>query len=112
MLTVSEAREERLAQNEVVFRAVNEQIEGMAARFGEDVTYEFICECATSGCFERISLSLREYERIRASGSRFVVLPGHEDIEVEQVVAVLPEHVVVEKDGAAGIVAEAADPRG
>ena len=112
MAVVSEAREERLAQNEVVFRTVNEQIEGLALRLGDDVAYDFVCECATAGCFDRIRLSLREYETIRGDGARFVVMPGHEDIELERVVSVQPAYLVVEKDGVAGLVAEAADPRG
>jgi hypothetical protein len=110
--TVSEAREERLAHNEVVFRTVNEQIEGLALKLGDDVSYDFVCECATSGCFERINLGLAEYEAIRADGTRFVLRPGHEDIEVERVISVHDEYVVVEKDGVAGLVAEAANPRG
>ena len=36
---------------------------------------------------------------------------GHEDIEIEQVIAVRDEFVVVEKDGVAGLVADADDPR-
>jgi hypothetical protein len=108
---VTEAREERLAHNEVVFRALNEQIEAIAGRLGRDVSYEFVCECATAGCFERLTLTLDEYEHVRADGSHFFLSPGHQDIEVEQVVAKYPGYYVVEKDGAAGVVAADADPR-
>jgi hypothetical protein len=108
---VTEAREERLAKNEAMFRTLNENIVGIAAEFGGDHPYEFICECATSGCFERIALSLSEYERVRTDGSCFLLVPGHEDIEIEQVIAVHEEYVVVQKDGVAGLVAHAEDPR-
>ena len=104
-------REERLAQNEVFFRTVNEGIEQQAIRFGGDDDYEFICECASRECLDRVSLTLREYEHIRAEGTRFVVVPGHENPELELVVQTAQSYYVVEKDGAAGIVADLADPR-
>jgi hypothetical protein len=108
---MSEAREERLAYNEVVFRTLNENIGELAATLGGTQPYEFICECATSGCFERLTLSLQEYEHVRAGGSRFLLCPGHEDIEVERVIEEHDGYVVVEKDGVAGLVAIDADPR-
>ena len=108
---MSEDREERLAKNEATFRILNENILSIAATLGGDEPFEFICECATSGCFERLSLTLKEYERVRSDGTHFLVAAGHEDIEVEQVIATRDEYVVVEKDGIAGLVAHEADPR-
>jgi hypothetical protein len=108
---MSEAREERLAKNETLFRTLNENIVALAGSLGGATPYEFVCECATSGCFERLMLTLREYEAVRADGTRFLVKSGHEDIEVEQVVAVHDEYVVVEKDGVAALVALEDDPR-
>jgi len=107
-----EAREERLARNEVLFRSVNEAIEQQAIEFGGLDEYEFICECGRTGCLDRVSLTLREYERVRADGTRFFVVPGHQNVEVELVVETQSKFVVVEKDGHAGIVADLADPRG
>ena len=109
-LTSLEEREERLANNAIVFRTVNEEIEQVALRLGGD-NYEFICECSTRGCFERVVLSRREYEHVRSEGVRFFVAPGHENPEVELVVETNPTYLIVEKDGHAGTVAEAADPR-
>ena len=108
----SDSREARLAHNEVVFRSVNESIEQQAITFGGLDAYEFICECAQSTCFDRIELTLGEYERVRAEGTRFVVVPGHENPEVELVVETYPTFSLVEKDGPAGIVADDEDPRG
>ena len=110
-LETSEAREERLAKNEVIFRTVNEAIEQKAIEMGGLDEYQFICECSTADCFARISLTLRRYEHIRREGSRFVVAPGHEDVEVEVVVDTTPTYSIVEKDGSAGILAEYTDPR-
>ena len=90
---------------------MNERIEQQAIRFGGDDDYEFICECASRGCLDRVALTLGEYEGIRAVGTRFVVKPGHENDEIELVVAKSQTYNVVEKDGPAGIVADLSDPR-
>ena len=63
---------------------------------GPGAPYEFICECSTSGCFERLSLTLEEYERVREDGTHFLLADGHEDIEIEQVIAHRAAYVVVE----------------
>jgi len=104
--------EERRAKNEVLFRTVNEAIEQQALRFGGiDDEYEFVCECSSVDCVERVTLTLRQYEQIRADGTRFVLVAGHADPQVEQVVERTADHHVVEKDGPAGIIAEQDDPR-
>jgi hypothetical protein len=108
---VDEERQERLAKNESLFRALNENIRSLASKLGPGAPYEFICECSTSGCFERLSLTLEEYERVRQDGTHFLLADGHEDIEIEQVIAQKAAYVVVEKDGVAGLVAADDDPR-
>ena len=107
---MSEAREERLAKNEATFRILNENIQNIAATLGDE-PFQFICECATEGCFERVTLTLEEYERVREDGAHFLLVAGHEDIEVEQVIIVKDEFAVVEKDGVAGLIAREGDPR-
>ena len=108
---VSEAREERLAKNESLFRTLNENIGGIASNLRGSEPFEFICECSTSDCFERLSLTLPEYERVRQDGTHFLLADGHQDIEIEQVIACYDQYVVVEKDGVAGLIAEDDDPR-
>jgi hypothetical protein len=110
-VTVDEDRQERLAKNESLFRTLNENINDLASELGGSEPFEFICECSTSGCFERLSLTLREYERVRHDGTHFLLSPGHEDIEIEQVIGNRTGYVIVEKDGVAGLVAEDDDPR-
>jgi hypothetical protein len=106
-----DARDERLAHNEVIFRTVNESIQQQAIGFGGLDSYEFICECATASCFERISLSLKQYEGIRSEGAAFFVTPGHVYDEIELVTERQPTYWVVRKDGVAGLVSEFANPR-
>jgi hypothetical protein len=106
------SHEERLAQNEAFFRSVNERIRDVAARHGSDShDYEFLCECSDPTCLERVTLSLDEYEAVRADGARFVLAEGHTDAEIERVVKTAPDHVVVEKIGVAAEVAQALDTR-
>ena len=110
-LTPVEAREERLANNEIVFRTVNESIQELSVSLGGQDNYEFICECSARDCVDRVMLTRVQYEHIRAEGTRFFVMPGHENVAVEEVVETMPTYLVVEKDGHAGIVADFADPR-
>jgi hypothetical protein len=106
-----DAREQRLAQNEVLFRSVNEAIEQQALGHGGLDEYQFICECARTGCVDRISLTLAQYEHVRSDGTWFFVVPGHQNPTVEFVVEEQPRFMIVEKDGPAGIVADLDDPR-
>ncbi len=108
---MSDESDERLAKNESLFRTVNENIAAIAGSLGGETAYEFVCECSTASCLERIVLTLREYEQVRADGAHFLMVPGHVDLELEQVIAEHESYVVVEKDGLAGLVANADDPR-
>jgi hypothetical protein len=89
---------------------VNEAIEERATGSGL-TAYEFICECSSASCAERIELTRLQYEHVRAEGTRFFVVPGHEKRGVEVVVETQPTYLVVEKDGLAGLTADEADPR-
>jgi hypothetical protein len=104
---------EQVARNDSIFRDANESIERAAREYGRAEQVPFICECAEPECRELISLSLREYEGIRANPKRFVVAPGHEASAQQHVVTVdeRPGYHVVEKIGAAAEVAAELDPR-
>ena len=102
--------EARLARNEVMFRSINERIRELAARFEQaaaaDDTIAFICECADETCVERIPLTTRQYDDLRAIPARFVVVPGHEVTPlVERVVYRSEAFVIVRKIGLAADVA-------
>ena len=104
-------RERRLAQNEALFREVNERVETLADPLGPDVSHEFLCECANADCTFRISLPLSVYESIRADPQQFVVLPLHYTPEVEDLVIEEDTYWVVRKTGEAGEYVEQLDPR-
>ena len=103
---------EHIAENESVFRAVNESVAAdVEAYNAETGRYGFLCECSNDACFERIWLSIEEYEAVREEGRRFVVIPEHVVPEVETVVHQTDDYAVVEKRGGTGAVAEELDPR-
>ncbi len=78
-------REVRIAHTEALFRDVNERIAESAQRFNADET-QFVCECADPECAERVAATLDEYEGVRADGTHFLLVPGHEDTRIERVV--------------------------
>lgn len=102
-------RGRRVAENQSVFRQVNERVEELADGF--DLKPAFVCECGRPDCAARLSVPVEEYERVRAHGRRFVVATGHERPEVEKVIDQGNGFLVVEKTGEAGEVADEEDPR-
>jgi hypothetical protein len=106
-----DAREQRLTQNEALFREVNERVDAMAHQLGPHVPYDFLCECANADCTFRISLPTAVYEAIRADGRQFVVLPLHYTPEIEELVREEETYWVVRKTGEAGEYVEHLDPR-
>lgn len=109
-------RKERLAGNEAMFREVNERVVDVAEQFLDidpaATPVDFRCECGAAGCVEQIAMTLAEYEAVRADPTHFAVLPGHETLDIEQVVERHPNYLVVEKqDSDAEEVARETDPR-
>jgi len=103
---VEEAQKARLARNEDLFRQVNEKIDDIAARHGDDAhVYEFFCECSDVDCSERVHLTLPQYAHVREEPARFVVVKGHVLEEIEHVIERAEDHVLIEKHGRAGEVA-------
>jgi hypothetical protein len=94
LVGVDDLRARKLAHNEALFREVNETI--AAARFDSRET-RFICECSDENCALTVLLTRKKYEQIRARGSRFFLLPGHELPEIEEVVEMHAGYYVIEK---------------
>jgi hypothetical protein len=96
---VSVPSAQRLAENEALFREVNERVAELGSIFGsDDGDIAFVCECAMIDCAERLPLTLAEYRRLRERTRCFAVKPGHEvGTEIERVVGEHCEFVVVQK---------------
>jgi hypothetical protein len=91
---LSVAREDRIVQTEMFFRAVNEEI---ARNDGHGETV-FLCECGNPLCTEALVLTAQALQDLHADGDRFVVLPGHEIPDVETVVDRHDRYLIVRKN--------------
>lgn len=107
-------RERRMAENETLFREVNERVADTAAHYvGADdtSTHEYFCECANADCTFRVTLTGAQYASVRADPKQFVVLPLHFTPEVETLVTKNEGYWLVRKTGEAGEYVERLDPR-
>ena len=95
------------ARNELLFREVNERVEGLGE---EGEPFEIVCECRDPDCTRTIAVTTAEYEALRADPTTFAVIPGHERAE-EAVVERNERFNTVRKLGAEGQAAERTDPR-
>jgi hypothetical protein len=66
-----------MAQNESLFREVNERVQEVADSLEIDSVREYFCECANADCSFRLALTRSQYENIRADPTQCVVLPLH-----------------------------------
>ena len=97
-MSVISEREHRAAQNEQLFRAVNEQIRKMTDRFRAQLAeIDIVCECANMSCVGTIRIDAGEFANVERAEATFLVLPGHEDESVERVVRREQGYVVVWK---------------
>lgn len=91
-------REERLAENQTLFRRANERLEqAVEDHVPEDQRVPFLCECADAFCRGRVDLTLEQYGKLRARENRFAVVPGHPRVEGEEIVEHHESFHVVEK---------------
>jgi hypothetical protein len=100
------------AKNEELFRNVNERIETLSQTVAQDdPMMEYLCECDSAGCYERVRATRGEFESVRANPTHFIVIAGHQDPKVERVTFSNDRFLVVEKQGAAARDAVETDPR-
>ena len=102
----------RIVRNEALFREVNEQVDALNEAGPRVDPIPAICECGSAACTEIVPIDRQAYESVRAQPERFLVKPGHEIPDVEDVVE---EHaawaVVAKKPGETRDMAMESDPR-
>jgi hypothetical protein len=112
--TVTDDRREQIARNESRFREVNETLdEGLrkVSSVHGDLA-GFVCECGDTACSKLVYASLGKYEEVRASPRRFLIAPGHELADLEDVVEQGPRYTVIEKHDDVTDIVKGTDPRG
>jgi hypothetical protein len=92
-------RGQRIAENEKLFREVNERVAQMQTSFQSGPDPEWVCECGDETCFEKLTIPMREYRAVRRRDDWFMIMPGHEKPDLERVVSERAGYDVVEKDG-------------
>ena len=106
---------EGAARNQDAFRTLNEQIEASNASqaWFDPGMPDWFCECANTDCAVPVSLTVAEYEAVRADSTHFLVAPSAEHVvpEVERVVERHERYWVVEKAGLAADLTEQLDER-
>jgi len=101
-------RTERLGKNEAVFREVNERINEVT----RDKAAKYHCECGHATCTETIFMTVADYEGLRSDATHFAVVPGHEEPDLEQIVARNEGFLLVQKrPGEPAALAVDLDPR-
>jgi hypothetical protein len=112
-LGLVDAREERVARNEAMYRTVNREIEHAAHQLGDGPGDELqlICECGQPTCTATLTLTIADYDDVHRQRDRFAVAQGHENPALERIVKKTDEFFVVDKFGAAEAVAEAEEER-
>jgi hypothetical protein len=108
-----DAREDRVARNEAMYRTVNREIEYVARQLGDGPTdeIEVVCECGEPSCTETLTLTIADYDEVHRQRDRFAVAPGHENPALEHVVKQTGGFVIVDKFGSAEEAAEAEERR-
>jgi hypothetical protein len=101
--------ERRIAENEVRFRAVNEDIDRGRPATGAQARVPFVCECGHADCHRLVDLTPREYQAVRADARHFFVVDGHQLECAEDVVERHEGWLVVRKTGVGADIADAAE---
>jgi hypothetical protein len=102
----------RLAENEALFREINERSRPNAADvWAHQQAYLFVCECSDAGCGVRLALTESNYECVRSQARWFLVARGHASPEIERVLERHEHFEIVEMRGDAARLAEHWDSR-
>jgi hypothetical protein len=109
--TSSDVGSKQQNRHQILLREVNERVRDLVApSLAGREQGEFLCECGDEACLETVRLAVEEYDAVRASPHRFVMIPGHEDGIGDVTVHGIGRFVVVERT-AFGEQAALHDPR-
>jgi hypothetical protein len=104
-------REERIANNEAMFRLANERMSGWEEQHATEGVELYFCECSEQDCRQKVGLRKEDYEAVRSDSRRFVIAVGHEIPDVETVIEQHEGWAVIEKSPEVTQTVESLDPR-
>ncbi len=94
---------EKLAKNEQLIRDRNQHAAVAIKKYYghekglEDQLLEFVCECSNLKCVFKVTMSIKEYEKIHKRKDRFVLAKGHENLKIEKITDSNDNFEIVEK---------------
>jgi hypothetical protein len=101
-------RQRRIGENEANFRRINELVRPL-----EPTWMRILCECGDGTCRDHIVIAQDAYSRVREHATLFLIRPGHESAETENVISKHLEYWTVEKlPGVPAEIARATDSNG
>ena len=105
-------RDRRFAANQTVFRRANERLSRRLPASAPRLV-PYVCECGDEACLEVVMLRAEEYEHVRSSSVWFLIALGHQILPdgAERILETHESHHVVEKSGAAGVLADTLSTR-
>jgi hypothetical protein len=98
-----EASPRRLRENEELMEALNLRMEASLGRIREedglpqDAPMALFCECSDLDCRDRVHVQPGRFDEIHADPEQFILVPGHEMLEVERVVDQESDYLIVRK---------------
>jgi hypothetical protein len=85
------------SRNQILFREVNKRVREVSPLLTAGEEMEFLCECGDAVCLETIRLHPEEYDAVRVSQDRFLMVPGHENGTGNATVHASGRFVIVER---------------
>ena len=88
-------------RNEELFREVNLRIAELqegAQNLAVDGLLPLVCECSHTGCTTPLEVDPTTFAQVHENQGRYIVAPGHEDLDVESIVERREGYLIVEKN--------------
>lgn len=93
----------RALENEQFLESINERLKASLLEVREeagedpDAHFRFFCECSDLTCRERMHVRPSRLTAIHEDPDQFLLIPGHEILEVERVVDQEEDYLIVRK---------------
>jgi hypothetical protein len=91
-------RETRRELNQLRFRKANERLhDAVEDEVQEAQPVPFLCECADDDCLGTVNVLLSQWEAVASQHNQFLMEPGHQHSEGEEVVGSVGQYEIARK---------------